>query len=96
MSCHHRPGYHSPGCWDSGDCWPEVPDRLAREYEFGPADGPSDWRRSARRDAPGTPARVVTRLEGRLATLQREIRAIEADLAAIHAAHEPGPPSSGG
>jgi hypothetical protein len=73
-----------------------VPDRLAREYEFGPDDGPGDGRRSAASNAPNPPPSTVTRLEGRLATLQREIRAIEADLAAMYAGHEPGAPSSGG
>jgi len=83
MGCRH--GYHGHGCWGPG---------CGGGYGYGAEYGPY-WgveygpRVTGRYGAPSRSA-AAARVEAHLASLRDEVRAVEADLAALRGADERG------
>lgn len=90
MGCNHGHGYHGRGCWGPDDCrgdprdWedPEPGYGYRRGYAYGP--------RLAGRGAEFFRGTTASQLETYLATLQDELRAIKADLAAMRSGDQQG------
>jgi hypothetical protein len=84
MGCYHGHGYHAYGCWGPGDCRgdPWGWEGYGPGYGYGP--------RFSGRYGAASRETAAARLEAYLASLQDEIRAIEADLAEMRSGGERG------